>query len=481
MVRVPSSARSSVEHVILRRLRLSASSSSSKRNGGSLPTTVVVRQLYALSTSCDHGRPLEVPQQQEAKRQQLRTMAMATTMMNSNACAHPQFLVSRHFSSAATSSEAQPIAESPVETEIVTATSSMERHEGGGDKAKPKVNLRPSKKYHQQDQSSSSSLSPPLTNRQQKKSYTRPKGLRSSSPPLSSRSHPKRSGPLPCADHLDPDGAVLPKSCWIEVKGILTICSLDSMLTTFQNLLDLERQRGIVDLDALWDPAEQPTVPLLQWDDGQPNPASSSSSSSWVQAAHLLLSPFGRPTGWHLKFQNRSIVNAILSHAQEHPIYDAWKVIQVSEATMIPVAPRPPASSSLSSHPHDMGHMSPAAARATIHTTNLAATPIVGPDLVVTDSMIRVENCPPTLTAETLTLMMSRYDLTTIGPTVSEWKGETLDGKVAPLMFVVHFADPSWARAAVRDLQATNLDGKALTFAQYPRQLRVSDEDEKWQ
>lgn len=123
--------------------------------------------------------------------------------------------------------------------------------------------------------------------------------------------------------------------------------------------------------------------------------------------------------------------------------------------------------------------MSPAAARATIHAANLTSTPIVGPDMVVTDSMIRVENCPASLTAETVTLMMSRYDLTPIGHTVSEWKGETLDGKVAPLMFVVHFADPSWARAAVRDLQATNVDGKFLTFAQYPRQLRVSSEEEQ--
>lgn len=285
--------------------------------------------------------------------------------------------------------------------------------------------------------------------------------------------HEKESLPpanvaLTCSQHLDPDGIILPTSSWIEVKGILPISSLDSILETFQRLLDAEREMGIVDLDALWNPNEQPSVPLLKFDDQDDGLTKSSvirgigggdenkSLQNWVEAAHVVLSPFGRPKGWHLKFRNRSIVNAILSHAQEHPIYDAWKELKISE--WIP----PHKGQNKARHDRDNAG-NPSSSREDSRSS-----------LVVTDSMIRIESCPDSLTAEDVMLMMSRYDLNPIGPSVQEWKGLTEDGmKQAPLMFVVHFADPSWARAAVRDLQSTEIDGKILRLAQYPRQMRV--------
>ena len=167
----------------------------------------------------------------------------------------------------------------------------------------------------------------------------------------------------------------------------------------------------------------------------------------------------GRPRGWHLKFRNRSIVNAILSHAQEHTIYDGWKDIQVYEWKPPPLQ-------------EDMQEISPKDSGGVQGIDDLRSEDS-RESLIVTDSMLRVENCPGTLSSHDLMLMMSRYDLSPTGRSVQEWKGMTEDGnKKAPLMYVVHFADPSWARAALRDLQSTEFDGKVLRFAQYPRQIR---------
>ena len=71
-------------------------------------------------------------------------------------------------------------------------------------------------------------------------------------------------------------------------------------------------------------------------------------------------------------------------------------------------------------------------------------------------------------------LMLSRYDLAPLGPTVVRWEGTTSDGKKPPLMFLVHFADPSWARAAVRAFQSKEIEGQALRLAQYPKQIRIA-------
>jgi hypothetical protein len=233
-----------------------------------------------------------------------------------------------------------------------------------------------------------------------------------------------------CAQHLDPQGMILPTSDWIHVDGILPNSSLEMVVDTFSKVLVNEQAIGIVDLDALWNPVEDPAVPTLA-------PLDNDSEQHWIQAAHLVLSPFGRPTGWYLKFQNRSIVNSIISHAQLHPLFCAWKPIKVTEY-------------------------------------NYRQEPL-SPNPVVTDSMIRFENSPKFLTADQLRLMLSRYELATEGNTVVQWQG-SVEGKTAPRMFVVRFADASWARAALRDLQSTVVEDKTLVLAQYPQQIRY-DQD----
>ena len=39
-------------------------------------------------------------------------------------------------------------------------------------------------------------------------------------------------------------------------------------------------------------------------------------------------------------------------------------------------------------------------------------------------------------------------------------------------MYLVYFDDPSWARAAVRELQDIDIEGQNLRLFQYPKQLR---------
>jgi hypothetical protein len=250
---------------------------------------------------------------------------------------------------------------------------------------------------------------------------------------FSERGEPQRlqNVSLPCAQHLDPKGILLPSSCWIHVDGVPPLCTLHTILDTFIELLAVEQEQGIVDLDAFWNPIEDQAVPTLPTKLSIPN---------WIEAAHVVLSPFGRPTGWHVKFTNRSIVNAILTHAQDETIYCAWKSVKVNEWKPI---------------------------KEKVHPNRP----------IVSDSMVRVENVPNTMTASLLMLMLSRYDLATQdGPTIIEWQDATSDGKVAPLMFVVRFADAAWARAALRELQSSRVEGKTIKLAQYPQQIRYDIE-----
>jgi hypothetical protein len=245
---------------------------------------------------------------------------------------------------------------------------------------------------------------------------------------------------LPVAQHLDPEGKLLPTSDWIHVNGTLPICSLDEVLHSFENFLKEEEIRGIVDLDGLWNPVQDVHCPTLTLDH----------EPITVQAAHVVISPFGRPNGWHLKLPNRSLVHAILARAQEEQLRVAWKVVHVQEYAY---------------SQERQEREDPA------HANNHA--------LVIDDTMVRIENCPYDLTDEYTRYLLSRYDLAPTGRTVIKWKGKTNDGKQAPLMFVVRFASAAWARAAVRELQSTLINGKSVKLIPYPKQMRYNNEEEE--
>eukprot|EP00980_Cylindrotheca_fusiformis_P003832 scaffold858_cov123-Cylindrotheca_fusiformis.AAC.8 len=235
---------------------------------------------------------------------------------------------------------------------------------------------------------------------------------------------------LKCSQHLDPTGEILPTSEWIHVNGTLPICSMDEVIQSFERILRREEaESGIVDLDALWNPLQDSKVPSLSLED------------NLVQAAHVVVSPFGRPNGWLLKFANRSLTNVILEKAQRDHIHVVWKVVQVREHHYCP-------------------------------KEELENDPAHHNGLLVDDSMVRFENCPFALTEEELRLRLSRYDLAPTGNTIIKWGGKTDDGKRAPLMFVVRFASPAWARAAIREMQSLALHGKIIKLVQYPQQMR---------
>lgn len=244
-------------------------------------------------------------------------------------------------------------------------------------------------------------------------------------PPPTLHEQVQQGGTL--AKQLESGGEKLPQSCWVQIENIPPLSSLNAILMGVKAALDIEKGRGIIDLDASFQPEQDGILPFVSPD-----------SEEWVLNAKVILSPFGRPTGWHLRFQNRSIVHAILTHAREAPIRCAWKRVGIKEGKGLSIEP------SSISDPNE-AHVS--------------------------EATLRVENCSDDTYESVLVRFFSRYDLTQQGASVVQWKGQTSDGKVAPRTFLVHFADASWARAALREKQSAFLKGKTLRLAQYPKQI----------
>jgi hypothetical protein len=232
--------------------------------------------------------------------------------------------------------------------------------------------------------------------------------------------------------------------------GTLPFTSLEEVVSSIEEILWQELTvTGVVDLEAMWNPLKDETVPtvsIVEEDNacdsekGQTDSAMSDTKRQpfRVQAAEILLSPFGRPTGWKVKLANPSMVNALLSRGKsKEGVRVGWKLVQVKEY-----------------HPKDDKEVD---------------------FMLVDDTLVRFENCPPSLDVESLRYLLSRYDLAPTGDTIVQWKGRTNDGKVPQPMFLVRFASPAWARAAVREMQNMHLDGKSVKLIQYPRQMLVNE------
>jgi len=252
----------------------------------------------------------------------------------------------------------------------------------------------------------------------------------------------------------------VPVGSWVHVSGVPPMSSLDAMLAGVRNALNEEKQRGIVDLDAPWDPNEQLlddngsagtalTVPFLSFpDDGEDDRNPGRDVDDWVKQAKVILSPFARPTGWKLQFENRSIVYALLVHANETPIYCASKRVRIQQWS------------------------DAADDKSGKDDSKYAQQHVYNEYPQLSDATLRVENCPDSATPMTIINLFSRFDLRQDGgPPVVQWSGRTSDGKVPPSTWLVHFADPSWARAALRETQGANVAGRVIRLAQYPRQI----------
>jgi hypothetical protein len=228
-------------------------------------------------------------------------------------------------------------------------------------------------------------------------------------------------------------------SCWVQVDGISPLSSLDAILATVQTALEQQQQQqaiGRITLDLDRDADNEHC------------------SSPWfVERAKVILSPFARPTGWLLKLRNPSLVEALLTHVQNRPLQSGWKMVSIKECK----------DGEDDNNDKDKDDMEL---------------------VVVTDATLRIENCSHDTTTYDLMNMFSRFDLAVRGsslpssssstfcPGVQEWQGTLPNGKPAPPgTFLVHFADASWARAALREKQGMVFKGRHLRLAQYPRQI----------
>ena len=211
----------------------------------------------------------------------------------------------------------------------------------------------------------------------------------------------------------------LPTSSWVIIRNIPPLSTLADVLQSVNEVMDAQAEGGIVDLDAVWKGGGQ--VTMLESD----------SSQEWVRSAHLGLSSQGRPNAWRIQFSNRSVAHAFLEYSRASQFRCAWKPVKVEQW-------------------EEQQSKEP---------------------LEVSDSVIRVENAGDGVTVDNIRHLFRRYDLTREGQSVRVFN-ENMSSK----LFLVHFADASWARAAVRELQGVRVQQNFLRLAQYPRQLIVSDD-----
>ncbi len=309
--------------------------------------------------------------------------------------------------------------------------------------------------------------------------------------------------PQTVAQHLIASGEKLPTTNWIKISGISPMSSLESMLAGITQALEFEKNyRGILDLDAMWDPPltsketkddddddddenENETIPFLSFttdDEGSSslnNSIHNNKTNFWINKAKLILSPFGRPTGWKVQLDNRSIVYALLMHAKETPIFCASKQVRIEEYRYNDDDD----DDDDNNGDHDgqriirrTGKFSKywyANLRNGINNNNNnnQGNMMDKEYPQISDATIRVENCPDNATPLTLLNLFSRFDLRMDGPSVVQWDGQTNDGKTPPTTWLVYFADPAWARAALREKQGAQITGCTITLAQYPRQI----------
>mmetsp|Transcript_30039 Transcript_30039/g.46073 ORF Transcript_30039/g.46073 Transcript_30039/m.46073 type:complete len:591 (+) Transcript_30039:84-1856(+) len=309
---------------------------------------------------------------------------------------------------------------------------------------------------------------------------------------------------------------VFPQSSYVELKNIPILSSLEDVVRTVNQVLDIEKERGIVDLDALEQqlatkatapivsgqgdtkesmdqhdnttteetPLPPPPIPnslpLLQFDEHENDHNADQETyqdyaqtkevnirqeqqeqhKRWIVSAKSILSTKYRPTGWKLQFANRSIVHALLTHAKENTIFCAWKPIQVEEWRNNSGTTRGSHAANDNYKRRVPRHSSP---------TPSMTTTVSSDSIQISDSMVRIENCPRGMTIDHLRHVLRRYDLSLQDtPSIIKLTESTGGGD----SFLVKFEDSTWARAAIREMQGVAIQPKhALRFCQYPQQL----------
>lgn len=239
---------------------------------------------------------------------------------------------------------------------------------------------------------------------------------------------------------LAQDGDILPKSEWVRVENISPTSSLNAILRGIRQALDVEESRGIVDLDKPWSAGQR--IPFLT------RVSEVGAPDKWVQKARLILSPYGRPCGWYLKFANRSVVYALLKYARDTPVKCSWRDVRI----------------------FDYGQPNVDPTKTTPENANFVFSE------EISDNTLRLENVSQNIRETSLLNFFSRYDLRS-NP-ILKWEHRTSDGKSNPPTFLIHFTDAAWARACLREKQATfihafqeKIGKKQIILVQYPQQI----------
>ena len=309
----------------------------------------------------------------------------------------------------------------------------------------------------------------------------------------------------------EPQPRPIATTSWICVQNIPPSSILEDVADCIARVMQREIDSGIIDLDKAeqfvedqevdveGEKNEKETTPspsmeeLPFWD---PSLHDASLNGSYIQEARLLLSVLGRPSGWYLRMPDRSCVQAILSHADEDANKGPGRRLAVSiGGRSLSVAEFDPTKGRVISG--SFGSDTPLVERSFDRAVQLR----------LDDSVIRVENCPVRSAPEDMRYLFRRYDIidtrrlrdnkgldaaqlivqgnygrrndgTPFYPDPN-YHGENsddiqplrVDTPIATNTFIVRFETAADARAAIREMQMVEFEGRQLRLAQYPKQL----------
>ena len=355
------------------------------------------------------------------------------------------------------------------------------------------------------------------TQRRNKKIYGNPRagrgagrggGGRHSSPrptdaPRKQKEQPRQSRPRPIAT-----------TPWLCVQNIPPSSLLEDIADCIARAMQREIESGIIDLDKAEqfvegqnetmndkegkvDGKDEMTASVEDLPFWDPSEHDSSLNGSYIQEARLLLSVLGRPCGWYLRMPDRCCVQAILSHADEDANRGSGRRLAVSiGGRTLAVGEFDPSKREVLSG--DFATDVPLIERSFDRAVRLR----------LDDSVLRVENCGVQSRPEDLRYLFRRYDiidtrrlrdddaLDAVQLLVQgnygrrkggekfyprrDFHGDNKSGDVHPLRtetpvssstFIIRFETAADARAAIRDMQMVEFDGRQLRLAQYPKQM----------
>ena len=295
---------------------------------------------------------------------------------------------------------------------------------------------------------------------------------------------------------------------WVSITNIPPLSTIDDLLVDIERIMKTELAMGIVDLDLAQEilknidtsPQEivvgQPQLPLWEPDESLP--------SHLVIEAHLMLSTLKRPTGWFLRFPNRSCVHALLSHIDEaakaekayrRMIKENGKDADAdadADADNIP----PFSWNDLDTRPLMCAWKKVSVAPFHIKNLNKKDEHPFFDKLkfALGDNVVRVENCSRDSDIDDVKYFLNRYDLLDdrdrgdkVGQDGNLLKSveRVVQGRPVNRMpnnksattpsttntFLVTFASAADARSSVREKQNVEFMGRRLRLAQYSRQI----------